>query len=302
MFRFQAILISLALFLVSTGAWAKLQIVTTTPALASVAADVGGSNVSVTSLALPTQDPHFVDAKPSLALTLAKADVLMSVGLDLEIGWLPTLVTGSKNGKIQPGAPGYLECSQFVKVLEVPTGAVNRSQGDVHPKGNPHYMYDPRQAARVVKGISDKLSKLDPAHASDYKKNALALIKKLGQSTKTWEKALSGARGKKVVGYHKSFVYLASWLGLSIVEDVEPRPGIPPNPHHVTHVIETMKKEGVKALLQESYYPTKTSELIAKATGATVIQVSGGPDFRGGKSYVSHIDAIVKQLVKVYPK
>jgi zinc/manganese transport system substrate-binding protein len=226
---------------------------------------------------LPTQDPHFVDAKPSLALTLAKADLLLSVGLDLEIGWLPTLLTGSKNGKIQPGARGYLECSQFVKVLEVPTGTVNRSQGDVHPKGNPHYMYDPRQAARVVKGISDKLGKLDPAHSADYKKNALALIRKLGQSTKAWEKALTAAKGKKVVGYHKSFVYLASWLGLSIVEDVEPRPGIPPNPHHVTHVIETMKKEGVKALLQESYYPTKTSQLIAKETGATVIQISGGP-------------------------
>lgn len=302
MHKLHALLISLALALFSTGAWAKLQVVTTTPALASVAAEVGGGSVSVTSLALPTQDPHFVDAKPSLALTLAKADLLLSVGLDLEIGWLPTLLTGSKNGKIQPGASGFLECSQFVKVLEVPTGTVNRSQGDVHPKGNPHYMYDPRQAARVVKGISDKLGKLDPAHAADYKKNALALIKKLGQSTKTWEKALTGAKGKKVVGYHKSFVYLASWLGLSIVEDVEPRPGIPPNPHHVTHVIETMKKEKVKALLQESYYPTKTSELIAKETGATVIQISGGPDFRGGKSYISHLDVIVKELAKVYPK
>lgn len=302
MHRFQAILVALTLFFAATGAWAKLQIVTTTPALASVAAEVGGSNVSVTSLALPTQDPHFVDAKPSLALTLAKADVLMSVGLDLEIGWLPTLLTGSKNGKIQPGAPGYLECAQFVKVLEVPTGTVNRSQGDVHPKGNPHYMYDPRQAARVVKGISDKLSKLDPAHATDYKKNALALIKKLGAATKGWEKALVNAKGKKVVGYHKSFVYLASWLGLVIVEDVEPRPGIPPNPHHVTHVIETMKKENVKALLQESYYPTKTSELIAKETRASVLQISGGPDFRGGKTYINQLDAIVKQLAKVYPK
>jgi zinc/manganese transport system substrate-binding protein len=300
--RLEILLLGLALLLTSTSAWAKLQVVATTPALASVAAEVGGKNVSVTSLALPTQDPHFVDAKPSLALTLAKADVLLSVGLDLEIGWLPTLITGSKNGKIQPGAGGFLECSQFVKILEVPTGTVDRSQGDVHPKGNPHYMYDPRQAARVVKGISDKLGKLDPAHAGEYKKNALALIKKLGASTRGWEKALVAAKGKKVVGYHKSFGYLANWLGLSIVEHVEPRPGIPPNPHHVTHVIDTMKKENVKALLQESYYPRKTSDLIAKEAGATVIQISGGPDFRAGKSYIAHIDAIVKQLARVYPK
>jgi zinc/manganese transport system substrate-binding protein len=300
--RFSLFLIAIALCLVSTSAWAKLKIVTTTPALASVAAEVGGANVEVTALALPTQDPHFVDPKPSLALTLAKADLLLSVGLDLEIGWLPTLQTGSKNGKVQPGAAGFMDCSQFVKVLEIPKGNVNRSQGDVHPKGNPHYMFDPRQAARVTKGIADKLAKLDPGHAGDYRKNALAFIKKLGQSTKAWEKTLAKAKGQKIVGYHKSFTYLASWVGLAIVEDVEPRPGIPPNPHHVTHVIDTMKKEKVKALLQESYYPSKTSELIAKQTGATVIQVSGGPDFKAGKSYISHIEAIVKQLAKVYPK
>ncbi len=163
-------------------------------------------------------------------------------------------------------------------------------------------MYDPRQAARVTKGIADKLSKLDPAHAAEYRKNALGFIKKLGSATKGWEASLAKAKNQKVVGYHKSFTYLANWLGLSIVDDVEPRPGIPPNPRHVTQVIDVMKKNDVKALLQETYYPSKTSELIAKKTGASVVKISGGPDFRGGKSYISHLDNVVKALAKVYPK
>ncbi|MFO0568137.1 MAG: metal ABC transporter substrate-binding protein [Polyangiaceae bacterium] len=301
MSRWIAVLFGWLVLCVSWQASAAVVVVTSTADLASIAKEVGGANVEVTSLALHTQDPHFVDAKPHLAMKLAKADLLVIIGLDLEVGWLPTLQTGSRNGKIQAGADGFLDCSEFVKILEVPAVKVDRSQGDVHPQGNPHYMLDPRQAARVTKGIADRLAKLDAAHADAYRKNALNFIRKLGKATKGWEAQLAKAKGQKVVAYHKSIVYFADWLGLDVVEYIEPRPGIPPNPHHVTHVIEVAKGAGVKSVLQEAYYPSKNSELIAKQTGATLVKIPGAPDFKGGKSYIQHIDGVVRQLAKIYP-
>jgi zinc/manganese transport system substrate-binding protein len=296
MHRIVATLIALFSLALPGRALAALSIVTTTSDLASIAKEVGGGHVEVTPLALHT------DAKPHLALKLAKADLLVAVGLELEAGWLPTLVTGSRNGKIQPGADGFLDCSTLVRILEVPKGKVDRSQGDVHPNGNPHYMLDPRQAARVTKGIADRLTQLDPAHAEAYRKNALAFIRKLGKATNGWEKSVAKARGAKVVAYHRTMAYFAEWLGLNVVEYVEPRPGIPPNPHHVTHVIEVAKREGAKAILQEAYYPAKTSELIAKQAGSTLVRIQGGPDVKAGKSYIQHMDAVVQQLVKIYGK
>jgi zinc/manganese transport system substrate-binding protein len=302
MSRALAVLLALVLVLGAGRAGAALQVVTTTPDLAAVVKEVGGQEVEVTSLSLASQDPHFVDAKPHLALKLAKADLLVAHGLDLEIGWLPNLQTGSRNGRIQSGAEGFLDCSQFVKVLEVPTAKVDRSSGDIHPLGNPHYMLDPRQAARVTKGIADKLAALDPAHADSYRKNALAFVRKLGKAVKGWESALAGAKGAKVVAYHRSIVYFADWLGLDVIEYIEPKPGIPPNPHHVNHVIEEAKKNGVKVVLQEAYYPAKTSELVAKQSGAQLLKLAGATNFKGGESYISHVGAIVKQLAKIYPK
>lgn len=298
--RLFASLVFLLVVAVASPALAALKVVTTTADLASLVKEVGGPHVEVTALALHTQDPHFVDAKPHLALKLAKADLLLALGLDLEVGWLGTLQTGSRNANIQPGAKGFLSCAQFVKVLEVPKGAVDRSQGDVHPFGNPHYMFDPRQVARVTKGITDKLAELDPAHAADFRKNALAFVKKLGQATKGWEAKLAKAKGAKVITYHRSFAYFASWVGLDVVEQVEPRPGIPPNPHHLTHVINVGKKQGVKMVMQEAYYPAKTSAEISNSIGATLIKVPGAPNFRGGQSYIQHLDALVTQVAKVY--
>lgn len=297
--RFFAVLVALATLALGATAEAKLSIVATTPNLASVAKEVAGDDADVTALALHTQDPHFVDAKPKLALTLAKADLLISAGLSLEIGWLPTLQTGARNGDIQRGGKGYLDCSQFVKVLDVPEGKVDRSMGDVHPQGNPHYMYDPRQAARVAKGIAEKLAKLDPAHA-DYKKNAISFIKRLGKATKGWQKKLAKAKGAKIIAYHKSYPYLANWLGLDVVEHVEPRPGIPPNPHHVTHVLDVAKQDHVKAILQEAFYPAKTSEMIAKQAGLTVLRLPAAPNFKGGEGYIEHMSRVVNALAKVY--
>jgi zinc/manganese transport system substrate-binding protein len=296
--RVLVLLFALVLLAFGTKAEAKLNIVTTTADLASVAKEIGGERVDVMAIALATQDPHFVDARPHLALELAKADLLLSVGLSLEVGWLPTLLTGSRNAKIQPGAPGHLDCSELIKPLEVVAGKVDRSHGDIHPGGNPHYMFDPRQAARVAKGVAERLVRLDPAGRETYKKNAIEFIRKLGKATKRWQARLARLRASKVIAYHRSFPYLADWVGLRIIEHVEPRPGIPPNPRHVAHVVQVAKQSGARALLQESFYPAKTSQLIAQRAGLELVRLPAAPDFQNGESYIAHMNRVVELLAK----
>lgn len=285
----------LAALLVPRLAAADLQVVATVPTLASVAKAIGGSKIEVRSLALHTQDPHFVDAKPSLALRLNKADLLLAVGLDLEIGWLPTLQLGARNGDIQVGSRGYLDCSQFIKKQEIPQ-VVDRSQGDIHPGGNPHYLYDPRAVKNVAKGIADRLGDLDPDHRRFYHAKLKRFLKKVRAKTKALKLRMAPYRGKPIIGYHKSWAYLADWLGLQQVEFVEPKPGIPPNPAHVARVLVTARKRNVPVIIQEGFYPNSTTKLVAKKSGANLVVVPGGVDFRGGQSYFEHLDDVVGRI------
>ena len=189
-----------------SSARAEIKVVATVPDLAALAAELGGKHVSVKSLSLSTQDPHYVDAKPSLALALNKADLLLVVGLDLEVGWLPTLQTGARNAEILTGAAGFLDCSELITPLDVPAGKVDRSDGDIHPRGNPHYLYDPRAAAQVAKGIAARLSKLDPGHAEDYAANLETLLSGLTTAREGWEARMKPAAGADIIAYHKSFI------------------------------------------------------------------------------------------------
>jgi zinc/manganese transport system substrate-binding protein len=280
---------------------ADLRIVTTTPDLASLAKAVGKGHAQVTSLALSTQDPHWVDARPNLALELSRADLCVLTGLELELGWLPTLLTGARNGSIQPGGKGYVDASEFVGKLEVPATPVDRSMGDIHPHGNPHYLLDPRRAAKVALGLAVKMGTLDPPNQDFYRKNADEFVGKLAQWTKLWEKKLAWLRGKKVVGYHQSLPYLASWLGFSVPISVEPRPGIPPNPAHVAHVIELARTTDVKLIVQESWYPEQTSKLVAERAHARLVVIPGSPDFRGGQSYLGFLNDLVNRLAQAKP-
>lgn len=280
----------------SSTARAELKVVTTTPDLASVAKAVGGQYATVKALALPTQDPHFVDARPNLALDLAKADLLVLVGVQLEVGWLPTLLTASRNGELQPGGKGYLDASTLVALLEVPARKVDRSMGDVHPGGNPHFMVDPRRAAQVALGIAKRMSELDPAHRSNYNANANAFNDKLSKWRQHWEKELAQLKGARVIAYHKSMAYMADWLGFEVTAFLEPKPGIPPNPGHIAHVIQVGSSAGVRLLIQESYYPGKTSELVARKIGAKVAVIPGGPDFAGNESYLGFVNRYVERL------
>lgn len=293
----------LALFALLIGglpapAVAAVRVVATVPDLAALARAVGGDEVKVTSMALPTQDPHFVDARPDLALALSRADLLLRVGLDLEVGWLPVLLTGSRNPQVQKGARGYLDCSRFVEVLEVPTGRVDRSMGDIHPGGNPHYLHDPRMAVKVARGIADRLASLDSANAAHYRSRVERFATEAAERIRTWEQRLAGLKGVPVVAYHKSWPYLENWVGFEIVAWLEPKPGIPPSPAHLARVLSQMQEQGVRMILQEAYYPRTTSETVAGRAGVPVAVLPGGADFNEGETYLDRVDRLVEALTK----
>jgi zinc/manganese transport system substrate-binding protein len=275
---------------------ADLNVVATLPDLAAITRSIGGQNAKVTALALPTQDPHFVDAKPNLALALNKADLLVADGLDLEIGWLPTLQIGARNSKIQTGNPGYLDASQFVKVLEAPTAKVDRSQGDVHPGGNPHYLHDPRMAVAVARGIEARMEQLDPKNAATYKANLEKFVSELETARAGWEKRLTALHGMPVIAYHKTTAYLQDWLGFNTIAYLEPKPGIPPTPSHVAEVLALGRQQKAQLVVQEEYYPDSTSRLVASKIPAGLVILPSGAKFNEGETYVQRMERLVKAL------
>jgi len=277
---------------------AEVDVVATVPALAALAKEVGGKAVRVRVLALPTQDPHFVDAKPSLVLELNKADLLIAIGLDLEVGWLPTLLTGARNPAIQRGANGYLDCSTYVPILDAPREKLDRSMGDIHPGGNPHYLYNPRGASGCAAGIAGRLAAIDPGRAGEYRANLKSFEERLHAREAAWRKELAPYKGQSVVSYHRSWTYLIDWIGLRSAGELEPKPGIPPSPRHVAQVIAAAKSAGAKVILQEAFYPDRTAKLVAAKIGATVVAPAGGPDVRAGQSYFDYMDKVVSSLAK----
>jgi len=273
-----------------------LRVVATTPDLASIAKTIGGERAEVSALALHTQDPHWVDARPHLALDLARADLLIAVGLDLEVGWLPVLQKGARNANILNGGRGFLDCSKAVDLLEVPQVKIDRSMGDIHPGGNPHYLWDPSRAERVAQAIAARMAELEPNSKVIYDKNLATFRQRLSEARARWQTSLAALRGQKAIAYHASMAYLARWLGLSIVEHVEPKPGISPNPRHVARVPAVAREQGVKLFVQESWFPDSTSRALAERSGAALVRLPGGPDFPRGEDYVSWLAAVVSKL------
>jgi zinc/manganese transport system substrate-binding protein len=263
---------ALALWTAAPAAAAsKLRVVTATTDLAALAEEVGGDRIQVESIARGYQDPHFVEAKPSFLLKLRHADLLIVVGLQLEIGWLPPLITQSGNSRIQVGAPGYLDASQFAEILEVPTTQVTRAMGDVHPLGNPHYWLDPENGRRIARGIQSKLAEMQPQDAAFFAQRLQAFEQRLDQAEKVWDEAMKPFHGRKVVTYHRSWPNFAKRFGLDVVGYVEPRPGIPPTPGHTIELIQMMRQGNVKVVLVEPYFDLKTPNSIGRETGAQVV-------------------------------
>jgi len=249
----------------------KLKIVTSTTDLAEFAAQVGGDRVEVESIARGYQDPHFVEAKPSFLLKLRHADLLIAVGLQLEIGWLPPLITQCGNPNVQVGAKGYLDASQFAEILEIPTGVVTRAMGDVHPFGNPHYWLDPENGRRIARGIAAKLAEMQPQDSAYFEERFQAFSKRLDGAEKAWDAEMKPLRGRKVVTYHRSWPNFLKRFGLVSAGEIEPRPGIPPGPRHTVEIIQMMKRDNVKVILVEPYFDLKTPNAVARETGAQVV-------------------------------
>jgi zinc/manganese transport system substrate-binding protein len=295
----QILTFSLILFftLSSETALAKVKVVATVPDLAAIATAVAGDRAQVITLTLPTQDPHFVDARPHLALKLNRADLLLTVGLELETGWLPTLLTGARNSKIQMGNDGHLDCSTLARLKEIPRQKIDRSMGDIHPGGNPHYLTDPTNAGRIAQGIAARLTRLDGAGKAAYAKNAAHFVKQLDKARARWAAGLKPFAGTAVVPYHRSWIYFIEAMGLRAVAHLEPKPGIPPNASHVLKVIRAMRAEKVPLMLQEEYYPDRTAKLVASKTGARLLILQGGTHLRKGDSYIKRMDRMVEALL-----
>src|SRR5881628_996575 len=283
--------------LATAPAHADLKVATSLTDLASVAQFVGGKHVTAQSLCKGYEDPHFVPAKPSLMKAIQHADVFVSTGLELDGGWLPLVLPGSRNPKIQPGTKGFVDASQGVDVLEKPVGTVSRAEGDIHPLGNPHYYADPKALEVVADHLAEVFSGLDPANAADYAANAKAFDEKMEASLAKWEQEMAPYKSASVLTYHKNFVYFADRFGLKLFGTVEPKPGIPPSPHYVNELAESMRKAGVKVVVYQPYYNADPNQQVAKRAGATAVEIAteaGG--LPGTDDVFSKFDVLVSSV------
>lgn len=254
---------------------AKLNVVATLPDYGAIAEAVGGDQVKVTSLARGTEDPHFIDARPSYIRVLNQADVLLEGGADMEVGWLPALVNNARNPKILGAAPGHVLMSRGITLIGVPSAPVDRSMGDVHPTGNPHFAHDPVNGRIMAAHLAEVFTKLDSANGYIYQANLKRFLEQLDRKIAEWTKAMEPLRGTKVVTYHKSYDYFAARFGLEIVGQIEPKPGIEPSPSHLNALIPRVKEAGAKLVLIEPNRPRKTPQYVADAIGARLVILPG---------------------------
>ena len=282
-----AVLGLVAVALSARPASAALKVVATTADLAAITSEVGGTKVQVDALAKGYQDPHFVEPKPSFILLVSRADLLVLVGRELEIGWLPPLINSSRNSKIQVGASGYLDASQNVKILEIPTSQITRAMGDVHPSGNPHYWLDPGNGRRIAATIRDKLSELSPADKAYFAQRYSDFDARLAVAEKKWDAAMLPYKGTKIVTYHRSWPNFVERFGLDVIGYVEPKPGIPPSPGHTLELIDEMKRQGVKLIVVEPYFDLKTPQAVATQVGGKVLVLA--PSVGGTKEVADYI-------------
>jgi len=269
-------------------AQSRLNVVTSTEDLASIAREIGGDKVNVNALARGYQDPHFVEPKPSFILAVNRADLYIAVGRELEIGWLPPLLTSSRNGRVQPGARGYLDASLNVRILEIPTGQITRAMGDVHPLGNPHYWLEPGNGRLIAQAVRDKLTELSPADKAYFAQRYADFDRRLAAAEKRWDATMAPYRGTKLVTYHRSWANFIERFGLEVIGYVEPRPGIPPSPSHTIALIDEMKRQGVKLIVVEPYFSLRTPRAIANQVGGGKVLVLA-PSVGGVEEAIDYI-------------
>lgn len=301
-YRWTCLLCLTVILLLPESVAAELRVVTTTTDLAAITREIGGEHVTVRSVTKADQDAHTVQAKPSYMRHLNRARLLIYTGLELEVGWLPLLIRGARNPRVVVGADGHLDASTAgIDILDIPTGNVDRSMGDVHPEGNPHYLLNPRHGLRVGRLIRDRLSLLDPANAAAYSAGYDAFADRLAADTGRWERQADHLRGQPIVTYHQQWEYLADWLGLDIIGRIEAKPGIPPSPRHIVSLKKRVASHNVKALISASYLDPRASEAFAEQTGLVHLVFPVAPGAEGQKQYRDLFDHIVTRLVAAHP-
>ena len=290
-------ILSLFLFCISSVFAGTIKIVTTTSDMKSIAELIGGNKVSASSIATGYQNPHFVDPKPSYIINLTKADLFVTVGLDLETGWSPQLLLSSRNTKIQKGAAGYVDASEGVNLLQVPTSA-NRAEGDIHIFGNPHYWLDPINGKTIARNIANGLERVDPSNKSFYEANLVAFDNKIDAKLKEWQGKMASYKGSKIIAYHNEWVYFETRFGLQVVDFMEPKPGIPPTPSQLVKVINEVKANKIKVIISSPYFTTSSSDVVAKQTGVKELTLATSVGaFDTIKDYFSLFDYNIDHLI-----
>ena len=264
--------IALGLALAWLPAAAALNVFACEPEWGAVAEEIGGDKVSVYSATTALQDPHRIEARPSLIARIRSADLLICSGSELEIGWLPLLLTQSGNSKIQLGTPGYLEASQYVTKLEIPK-VIDRALGDIHPGGNPHVHTDPRNIAKIAGVLEERLARLDPANAETYRSRGKVFLERWRTATARWEKEVVPLRGVPIVEHHKAFSYFISWTGMREVATLEPKPGIPPTPSHLAELLDLMKSQPAKVIVYSSYDSPQAAQFLSERSKIPAIML-----------------------------
>lgn len=288
---------------VAPDALAVLNVVVTTPDLGALVSAVGGADVSVTTLARATEDPHFVDARPSFLRQLRRADLLVEGGAELESGWLPPLVNNARNAKIQPGAPGHFAAVAVagISLCDKPQ-TLDRSHGDVHAGGNPHFLLDPGNGVRVARALAGRFAQIDAANADGYRRRAERLCATLEQRIPEWRRRLAPLRGRSVVTYHHSFNYFLTAFEIKLEDTIEPKPGVEPSASHIVSLLERMRRGGVRLVIAEPNRPSRVCERVAAETGATLLRLPLMPGgVEGTEDYIAFIEHWVSALASLPP-
>ena len=293
--RFSLLLLSLVF---SGPAWAQLKIVATTPDLADVARRVGGDLVKVDTLAKGTEDIHSVPQRPSFIPKLAHADGVVHLGLWAEHSFLPALIEASANPELAPKMKGDIDCSRYILPMNVPA-VISRDQGDQHPDGSPHYNTDPRKGKDIARAIAEGFARLDPNNASVYEKNRAAFDRELTDKMKQWAGKIARLKGVNAISYHKDMTYFADYLGVRLLGEIEPQPGIAPSPRHLEELIDRMKKERATLILFEVQYSDKAPKWVAAQTGAAIAPVATmGGAFSDSDTYIGMIDHNIASVLE----
>jgi zinc/manganese transport system substrate-binding protein len=291
-----ALLVGLFLGGFADPAFSKLNVVTTIPDLAALAREIGGDEVKAEAIAKGTQDPHFIEAKPSYMLKASRADLFVAVGLDLEIGWVPPILAGARNPAVMPGSKGYLEVGSLVEAIDKPSGPISRANGDVHPRGNPHLNLDPIRMGQVAEGLAERMGELDPPHASGFQERASALRKRLEKKTKEWQARIAKSGVKEVVSFHPTLNYFLDRFGLGLAATLEPKPGIPPTTKHILEVMDIVQERKVPLILVENFFDPSVAGKITQASPGTRVTVV--PVLVEGAEGIHGTEDLIEALVR----